>query len=79
MASILLAPSSNPLYSDMCANLYRRLAYCELYLATAALVLRVFPRMQLYETTVDDVKYDFDLFIPMVKKSSSGVRVTMSP
>lgn len=54
------------------------LAYCELYLALAALVLRVFPRMKLYETTVTDVMYDHDLFVPMVKKGSKGVRVTIS-
>lgn len=31
--------------------------------------------MQLYRTAVLDVKYDYDLFVPMVKKGSQGVRV----
>ncbi|RDW76820.1 uncharacterized protein DSM5745_06812 [Aspergillus mulundensis] len=54
------------------------LAYCNLYRALAALALRVFPRMELYETTVADVQYDYDLFLPMVKRGSQGVRVTIS-
>ena len=36
--------------------------------------LHVIPRMTLYETTIDDVKYDRDLFVPLVKKGSKGVR-----
>lgn len=40
----------------------------------AALTLRVFPRMQLYETTEEDIRYDHDLFVPMVKRGSKGVR-----
>jgi hypothetical protein len=55
----------------------RSLAYCELYLSFAALVLRVFPHMKLYKTTIDDVAYDYDLFVPMAKSGSQGVRVTM--
>ncbi|KAI1075379.1 putative cytochrome P450 [Whalleya microplaca] len=54
------------------------LAQCELYLVTTALALRVLPRMQLYETTADDLRYDHDLFTPQVKKGSKGVRVTVS-
>lgn len=54
------------------------LAYCELYVSTAALVLRVFPRMKLYETTEDDVKYDHDLFVSHPRKESKGVRVVIS-
>ena len=53
------------------------MAYCEMYLAITALVLRVFPHMQLYETDVDDVKYDHDMYGPMPKKSTLGVRVVM--
>lgn len=54
------------------------LAYCELYIATAALVLRVLPRMRLFETTVDDVRYDHDLVVSQPKKGSKGVRVVIT-
>lgn len=54
------------------------LALCELHIALAALALRVLPRMRLFETTQDDVVYDHDMFIPMPKPSSNGVRVTIS-
>jgi hypothetical protein len=53
------------------------LARCELYVSTAALVLRVFPHMKLYDTTVADVKYDHDLRTAQAKKGSKGVRVAM--
>jgi hypothetical protein len=53
------------------------LARCELFVSTAALALRVFPRMKLFETTVDDVKYDHDLITAQAKKGSKGVRVVM--
>lgn len=54
------------------------LAQSELFLAVAALTLRVFPRMQLYETTVEDVRYDYDKFVPVARPGSKGVRVTIS-
>ncbi|KAK6814081.1 hypothetical protein RU639_010126 [Aspergillus parasiticus] len=50
------------------------LAFCELHVVLAALTMRVFPHMQLYETTEDDVKYDHDLFNPLPKASSKGIR-----
>ncbi|KAH8896733.1 cytochrome P450 [Thozetella sp. PMI_491] len=53
------------------------LAQCELYLVTAALALRVFPRMKLYETTVEDVEYNYDMLVARPKASSKGVRVVM--
>jgi tetrahydromethanopterin S-methyltransferase subunit F len=53
------------------------LAQCELYVSTAALALRIFPRMKLYETTVDDVRYDHDLITAQPKKGSQGVQVVM--
>ncbi|KAI0382256.1 cytochrome P450 [Hypomontagnella monticulosa] len=55
------------------------LAMCELYVGLAALTLRVFPRMQLFDTTEEDVIYDYDMFIPMPKVDSKGVRVTAVP
>jgi tetrahydromethanopterin S-methyltransferase subunit F len=45
--------------------------------STAALALKVLPHMRLYETTVDDVKYDHDLITAQAKKGSNGVRVVM--
>ncbi|KAL4746505.1 hypothetical protein BDW72DRAFT_210385 [Aspergillus terricola var. indicus] len=50
------------------------LAYCNLYRALTALTLRVFPWMSLHETTVDDVRYQSDMFAPMPKKGTKGVR-----
>lgn len=54
------------------------LAYCDLFVSVAALTLRIFPRMKLYETTLDDVRYDHDMFIPQPKAGSKGVRVVLS-
>jgi hypothetical protein len=54
------------------------LAFCEIFLAVAALTLRVIPHMQLYETTIDDIKYDHDLGIPKPKTGSMGVRVIIN-
>ncbi|KAK2052357.1 trichodiene oxygenase [Colletotrichum caudatum] len=53
------------------------LAYAELYLALAALVLRVLPRMQLYDTTKREIEYDHDLAVP-VPVSTRGVRVKVN-
>ncbi|KAI1630610.1 cytochrome P450 [Biscogniauxia mediterranea] len=53
------------------------LAFCELYLAVAALVLRVYPHMRLFETTEEDVVYDHDMFVPLTKDESKGVRVVI--
>lgn len=54
-----------------------RLAYAEAYLALAALVLRVFPRMKLYETTRREVEYDYCMTVAM-PVSHKGIRVTIS-
>ncbi|KAK1707210.1 cytochrome P450 [Colletotrichum lupini] len=53
------------------------LALCELNLCLTALALRVLPKMRLYETTDEDVAYDHDMFIPVTKPGSNGVRVTI--
>ncbi|OLN86891.1 Trichodiene oxygenase 2 [Colletotrichum chlorophyti] len=53
------------------------LAYAELYIALAALVLRVFPHMELYDTTEKEVEYDHDLGVP-VPASPKGVRAKIS-
>ena len=52
------------------------LALCELYLVTAALALRVLPQLKLFDTTYEDIKYDFDALTPQPKKGARGVRVT---
>lgn len=51
------------------------LAYCELYLVTAIMALKVLPHLELYETTLEDIKYDFDAITTQPKKGSRGVRV----
>ncbi|KAK2002195.1 trichodiene oxygenase [Colletotrichum falcatum] len=53
------------------------LAHAELHLALAALVLRVVPRMQLYDTTKREIEYDHDLAVP-VPVSTRGVRVKIN-
>jgi hypothetical protein len=55
------------------------LAICEMNLLVAALTLRVLPKMRLYETTADDVRYDHDLMIPMPRKGSKGIRAVVLP
>lgn len=55
-------------------NLLYRLAYSELYIALTSLVLRVFPRLQLYDTTLRDVEYDHDLGVP-IPATENGVKV----
>ncbi|PYI13626.1 cytochrome P450 [Aspergillus violaceofuscus CBS 115571] len=54
------------------------LAYCSLYVTLPVLALRVLPRMRLYQTTVEDVAYDHDLWFPIPKESTKGVRVVIS-
>lgn len=56
---------------------FSSLAVCEIYLMTAAITLRVLPRMRLYETTWEDVAYDHDLMIPVAKKGTHGIRIVM--
>lgn len=70
----------NYLFVNVGANsffLWNSLAYCNIYTALTALTLRVFPRMELYETDLDDVRYDHDLMAPAPKSGSKGVRVVM--
>lgn len=45
---------------------------------TAALALRVLPRAQLDDTTIEDVEYDHDLIVPQAKKGSVRVQVVIS-
>ncbi|KAK6217866.1 Guanosine-diphosphatase [Pestalotiopsis sp. IQ-011] len=61
--------------SRMCLGM--NLALCELHLSLTALVLRVIPQMELFETSIRDVAYDHDMFIPRPVAESKGVRVTI--
>lgn len=54
------------------------LAYCNLYVAMAALAVRVLPRTKLFQTTVEDVAYDHDVFVGVPRRESKGVRVVVS-
>ncbi|ETS80144.1 hypothetical protein PFICI_07673 [Pestalotiopsis fici W106-1] len=60
------------------ACLGMNLALCELHLSLTALALRVIPRMALYETSLRDVAYDHDMFIPRPVAESKGVRVVIN-
>ena len=53
------------------------LAHCELYTLLSLLVMRVYPRMRLYETTETDIIYDHDIFNPLPVSSSKGVRAVI--
>lgn len=59
---------------NLTGHLYNSLAYCELYLAMAVLVQRVYPRLRLYEATIDDIKFDSDYFMPCIKNGREGLR-----
>ncbi|GAB1317992.1 hypothetical protein MFIFM68171_08202 [Madurella fahalii] len=52
------------------------LAFCELYLVTVAMALRVLPHVKLYDTVYEDIKYDFDAITPQPRKGARGVRIT---
>lgn len=53
------------------------LAYCEMYLMIAELVLRLLLRSRLVNTTADDVEYDHDCIVPSPKKGSMAVRIVI--
>ncbi|KAF9875010.1 trichodiene oxygenase [Colletotrichum karsti] len=53
------------------------LAYCEVYVCIAAMVLRVFPHMKLYDTTKREVEYSYCMTVAM-PASKKGVRVIVS-
>ncbi|KAF5483045.1 Cyrochrome P450 monooxygenase [Colletotrichum siamense] len=57
---------------------FNRLAYCELFIAVAALILRVMGNTRLFDTTDADVVYDFDLALAMPKKDGKGIQINMS-
>ncbi|KAH7304201.1 cytochrome P450 [Stachybotrys elegans] len=52
------------------------LAFCELYLVTAIMALRILPHLKLHDTVYEDIKYDWDALTPQPKKGARGVRLT---
>lgn len=52
-----------------------RLALCEVYVCAAAMILRVFPFLELYQTSRIDVDYDHDELIGKPSPRSNGMRV----
>jgi cytochrome P450 len=53
------------------------LAYAELFICIAAVVLRLGNRLELFETTIDDVKLFKDVFGMRPKPDSKGIRVIL--
>lgn len=51
------------------------LAYCEIYIMLATMVLHVLDRARLFETTVEDLRYDHDMVIVQTKKGSIFARI----
>ncbi|OJD35002.1 cytochrome p450 [Diplodia corticola] len=51
------------------------LAYAEMHIALATVLRRFGDRMELFDTTIDDVRVQRDLFIPKPRVGSKGVRV----
>jgi hypothetical protein len=62
-------------FGEYADSLMSSLAYCELYITLAALIFRVLPEVQLFETVEDDVKYHHDSFVPGLRPESKGVRI----
>jgi len=53
------------------------LAYCEVYIMSALIAMRIIPRARLFETTVEDLTYDHDLIVLQTKKGSVSVRIKL--
>ncbi|KAF4979166.1 hypothetical protein FZEAL_4594 [Fusarium zealandicum] len=54
-----------------------QLAYCELYVTITALVLRVMPHLELYQTDISDIAYDHDEIKANAKRGSKGLRLVV--
>ncbi|CAA9961209.1 Benzoate 4-monooxygenase cytochrome P450 [Pyrenophora teres f. maculata] len=54
-----------------------QLAYCELYIMCAHMVLDVVPRAKLVDTVKDDISYDHDLIVAQTTKGSISVRIAI--
>jgi hypothetical protein len=42
------------------------------------MILRSIPRMEIYDTSWDDIAYDHDMLTPQPKKGARGLRVTIT-
>lgn len=51
------------------------MAYAKMYTALAAVIRNFGDRMELYETTKDNIEFYYDHFVPAPKDQESGVRV----
>ncbi|KAI6091573.1 putative cytochrome P450 [Hypoxylon rubiginosum] len=51
------------------------LAYAELFMVVGLILRRLGPRLRLYETGLDDVEILHDLFVPIPKLDTKGIRV----
>ncbi|KAH6674962.1 putative cytochrome P450 [Halenospora varia] len=51
------------------------LAYAEVYMALAAVIRTFGDRLELFETTAEDVEIYHDVFVPVPKAGSKGIRV----
>ncbi|OCK93440.1 cytochrome P450 [Cenococcum geophilum 1.58] len=51
------------------------LAYAELYICLAAIFRRLGDRLELYETTIEDIRMQRDVFVPRPKHGTKGIRV----
>lgn len=51
------------------------LAYAELHMCIGLLMRRLGSRMELFQTTTDDVEIHFDRFVPTPKDGTQGIRV----
>ncbi|KAH9886398.1 benzoate 4-monooxygenase cytochrome P450 [Xylariomycetidae sp. FL2044] len=57
----------------------RQLAYCELFVMTAMMALKVLPRARLHEMmTQEDITYDHDMVVPQTTKGNISVRIAIS-
>ncbi|CAH0019606.1 unnamed protein product [Clonostachys rhizophaga] len=54
------------------------LAFCELYLIVAAMVLRSISCMEIYDSKWDDIAYDYDMLTPQPKKGARALRVKIT-
>ena len=54
-----------------------QLAYCEMYIMGAYMVLDVLPRAKLVDTTKEDISYDHDLIVAQTTKGSISVRIAV--
>ncbi|KAL4732999.1 cytochrome P450 [Aspergillus similis] len=55
------------------------LAYAELYMGLGLLIRRLGHRLELFETTREDVEIHYDRFLPTPKDGTQGIRVLVHP